>query len=240
MLAAALAFGGCTSPTHRPQRQPPGMVSAADPRAAAAGVEILREGGSAADAAFATLLALNVVEPQSSGIGGGGYLVYSDRGAAPVTFDGRETAPHAATGDWFYARRPADGVQRRAARRQERRRAGQHADDGARAPALRQARLGGAVPAGDQARARRLQGHAAALQCAAQISGDGRAVGRGASDFLPGGRTAEAGRHDWSEIPRSRRSSTSSPGSGRTASMSGRMRRRSRRRSAAHRTIQRR
>ena len=54
------------------------------------------------DAAFATLLALNVVEPQSSGIGGGGYLVYSDRGAAPVTYDGRETAPHAATGTWFF------------------------------------------------------------------------------------------------------------------------------------------
>ena len=78
------------------------MVSAADPRAAEAGAEMLRKGGSAADAAFATLLALNVVEPQSSGIGGGGYLVYSDRGAAPVTFDGRETAPHAANGTWFF------------------------------------------------------------------------------------------------------------------------------------------
>src|SRR5690348_16753509 len=85
-----------------PPNAPTGMVSAADPRAAAAGVEILREGGSAADAAFATLLALNVVEPQSSGIGGGGYLVYSERGAAPVTFDGREKAPAAATGTWFY------------------------------------------------------------------------------------------------------------------------------------------
>lgn len=80
----------------------PGMVSAADPRAAAAGAEILREGGSAADAAFATLLALNVVEPQSSGIGGGGYLVYSERGAAPATFDGREKAPAAANGTWFF------------------------------------------------------------------------------------------------------------------------------------------
>lgn len=79
----------------------PGVVSAADPRAAAAGAEILRSGGSAVDAAIATLVTLNLVEPESSGIGGGGYMVYSDRGAAPVTYDGRETAPAAATGDWF-------------------------------------------------------------------------------------------------------------------------------------------
>jgi gamma-glutamyltranspeptidase/glutathione hydrolase len=79
-----------------------GMVSAADPRAAEAGAEMLRQGGSAVDAAFATLLALNVVEPESQGIGGGSYLVYSPRGATPVTFDGREIAPRAATGAWFY------------------------------------------------------------------------------------------------------------------------------------------
>jgi gamma-glutamyltranspeptidase/glutathione hydrolase len=102
LLAAALAFGGCTSPTHSAPAEGPGIVSAADPRAAGAGVEILRKGGTAADAAFATLLALNVVEPQSSGIGGGGYLVYAERGGAPVTFDGREKAPAAATGTWFY------------------------------------------------------------------------------------------------------------------------------------------
>ena len=83
------------------------MVSAADPRAADAGAEMLRQGGSAADAAFATLLALNVVEPQSSGIGGGGYLVYAERGGAPVTFDGRETAPQ---------RRPAPGSSRTGSR----------------------------------------------------------------------------------------------------------------------------
>jgi gamma-glutamyltranspeptidase/glutathione hydrolase len=78
-----------------------GMVSAADPRAAEAGAEMLRAGGSAVDAAIATLVTLNLVEPQSSGIGGGGYMVYSDRGGAPVTYDGRETAPHAATSDWW-------------------------------------------------------------------------------------------------------------------------------------------
>lgn len=98
----ALALSLCAAPSFSAPASVPGMVSAADPRAAAAGVEILREGGSAADASFATLLALNVVEPESSGIGGGGYLVYSDRGAAPVTFDGREKAPKAATGTWFY------------------------------------------------------------------------------------------------------------------------------------------
>jgi gamma-glutamyltranspeptidase/glutathione hydrolase len=79
-----------------------GMVSSADPRASEAGAEILRQGGSAVDAAFATLLALNVVEPESQGIGGGSYLVYSAKGATPVTFDGREIAPRAATGIWFY------------------------------------------------------------------------------------------------------------------------------------------
>src|SRR6478672_7583613 len=83
LLGAALAICGCTSPSHSAPAVVPGMVSAAD-------------------AAFATLLALNVVEPQSSGIGGGGYLVYSDKGGAPVTYDGREIAPHAATGTWFF------------------------------------------------------------------------------------------------------------------------------------------
>jgi len=101
-LAAALSFGCGPAPTYSAQPAAAGMVSAADPRAAQAGAEMLRQGGTAVDAAFATLLALNVVEPESSGIGGGGYLVYSQAGGAPVTFDGRETAPHAATGTWFY------------------------------------------------------------------------------------------------------------------------------------------
>ena len=78
-----------------------GMVSAADPRAAAAGVEILRAGGSATDAAIATMLALNVVEPQSSGIGGGSYWLRHDAHGLS-TIDARETAPMAATPDWFY------------------------------------------------------------------------------------------------------------------------------------------
>lgn len=83
------------------------MVSAADPRAAAAGVEMLREGGTAADAAVAMMLALGVIEPGHSGIGGGGFMVYHDARTGRISsYDGREAAPAAADGRWFYG---ADG-----------------------------------------------------------------------------------------------------------------------------------
>ena len=79
-----------------------GTVSSADPRATAAGEEILRQGGSAADAAMAMMLALTVVEPQSSGIGGGGFLLHFDgEDGALSTIDGRETAPLSAKDDLF-------------------------------------------------------------------------------------------------------------------------------------------
>ncbi|TRW14672.1 gamma-glutamyltransferase family protein [Glacieibacterium frigidum] len=73
------------------------VVSAADPRAAEAGVAMLRAGGSAADAAAATMLALTVVEPQSSGIGGGGLLLFQPPKGKLVALDGREIAPAVAT-----------------------------------------------------------------------------------------------------------------------------------------------
>lgn len=80
----------------------PGIVSAADPRAAEAGREILRKGGSAADAAMAMMLALTVVEPQSSGIGGGGFLLHHDAETGKIiTIDGRETAPASASEELF-------------------------------------------------------------------------------------------------------------------------------------------
>jgi gamma-glutamyltranspeptidase/glutathione hydrolase len=79
-----------------------GMVSSADPRASAAGQEILRKGGSATDAAMAMMLALTVVEPQSSGIGGGGFILHHDaRRGLVESIDGRETAPASATPDMF-------------------------------------------------------------------------------------------------------------------------------------------
>lgn len=76
------------------------MVAAANPLAAQAGREILATGGSAADAAVAVQLVLNLVEPRNSGIGGGAFLVHWD-GSNVVTLDGRETAPAAAKPERF-------------------------------------------------------------------------------------------------------------------------------------------
>ncbi len=73
------------------------MVAAANPIAAAAGIEILKAGGSAVDAAVAIQAVLTMVEPQSSGFGGGSFIVHWDAATKTVsTFDGRESAPAAA------------------------------------------------------------------------------------------------------------------------------------------------
>ncbi|MGF9757108.1 gamma-glutamyltransferase [Microvirga sp. 0TCS3.31] len=76
------------------------MVAAANPLAAQGGREILAAGGSAVDAAIAVQLVLNLVEPQSSGIGGGAFMVFWD-GRTMATLDGRETAPAAAKPERF-------------------------------------------------------------------------------------------------------------------------------------------
>jgi gamma-glutamyltranspeptidase/glutathione hydrolase len=78
------------------------MVAAANPLAARAGLEILRAGGSALDAAVAAQMVLGLVEPQSSGLGGGAFLLYwSDAERRLESYDGRETAPQAARPDRF-------------------------------------------------------------------------------------------------------------------------------------------
>ncbi len=78
------------------------MVAAADERAVEAGLEILRAGGNAIDAAVAVQLVLNLVEPQNSGIGGGAFLLYYDAASGTISsYDGRETAPAAAGPDLF-------------------------------------------------------------------------------------------------------------------------------------------
>ena len=99
---AALALSACvTSPATIQPAPYVGAVSAADPRAQAAGEKILQSGGNATDAAIAVMLALTVVEPQSSGIGGGGFLVRGEADGDVTTYDGRETAPSGATPTWF-------------------------------------------------------------------------------------------------------------------------------------------
>jgi gamma-glutamyltranspeptidase/glutathione hydrolase len=78
------------------------MIVTANPLASQAGAEMLKAGGSAVDAAIAAQMVLTLVEPQSSGIGGGAFLVHHKAGdARPETYDGRETAPAAATPDLF-------------------------------------------------------------------------------------------------------------------------------------------
>lgn len=108
--APALAKDKATAPT-QPEvatgfKAKPGWnlknrgVSAANPLAADAGYQILKAGGSAVDAAIAVQLVLTLVEPQSSGIGGGAFLLHHD-GQKTQVFDGRETAPHLAHDELF-------------------------------------------------------------------------------------------------------------------------------------------
>lgn len=81
---------------------PQAMVAAAHPLAVEAGLEVLRRGGSAVDAAIAVQMVLGVVEPQASGIGGGGFLLHYDGATKAIAvYDGRETAPAGATSALF-------------------------------------------------------------------------------------------------------------------------------------------
>ncbi|MDP3737804.1 MAG: gamma-glutamyltransferase family protein [Hyphomonadaceae bacterium] len=118
---AILALSSCASPqtsaqtapkaiAHTNPVKPPAnwrlkgraMVSAADKRAVEAALDAMKQGGSAVDAAIAAHAVLGLVEPQSSGLGGGGYMVVYDRKSNTTTvFDGRETAPATATADYF-------------------------------------------------------------------------------------------------------------------------------------------
>jgi gamma-glutamyltranspeptidase / glutathione hydrolase len=78
------------------------MVAAANPLAVEAGRQMLKRGGSAVDAAVAVQMVLNLVEPQSSGIGGGAFMLFHNgRNGLLTAYDGRETAPAAATSERF-------------------------------------------------------------------------------------------------------------------------------------------
>jgi gamma-glutamyltranspeptidase / glutathione hydrolase len=78
------------------------MIAAANPLAAKAGLEMLRQGGSAVDAAIAAQMVLTLVEPESSGLGGGAFMLLWDPGKQRITsFDGRETAPASSRPEMF-------------------------------------------------------------------------------------------------------------------------------------------
>ena len=99
--------GGNASPVTAPVvPSPPArgpFVAAANPLAVEAGMAVLRRGGSAVDAAVAVQAVLGLVEPQSSGLGGGAFMMYFDAATGEVTaYDGRETAPASATPRLFY------------------------------------------------------------------------------------------------------------------------------------------
>ncbi|MFB7352620.1 gamma-glutamyltransferase [Streptomyces gardneri] len=113
-IAATVLSMGAAAPAQSPPAAPPppvkepvavgygGAVASVDADASAAGIEVLRKGGNAVDAAVAVAAALGVTEPYSAGIGGGGYFVYYDAKSRTVhTVDGRETAPRSADAKLF-------------------------------------------------------------------------------------------------------------------------------------------
>ncbi|MEU1125831.1 gamma-glutamyltransferase [Streptomyces sp. NPDC005899] len=111
VLAVIGSLGAAAPAAAAPSAAPPkspvavgygGAVASVDADASAAGVEVLRKGGNAVDAAVATAAALGVTEPYSAGVGGGGYFVYYDARRHTVqTIDGRETAPRTADSSLF-------------------------------------------------------------------------------------------------------------------------------------------
>ena len=108
LFAAALALPAYAQITETVAKRH--MIAAANPHAAAAGLEMLRAGGSAVDAAIATQMVLGLVEPESSGIGGGAFmLVYDAKSGKTTSFDGREMAPQSANPNMFLG---SDGAPR--------------------------------------------------------------------------------------------------------------------------------
>ncbi len=101
-LPVLLLFVGACAATPRTTWNYGGMVAAANPYAAEAAADVLRQGGSAVDAAIAAHAVLGLVEPQSSGLGGGAFMLVYDRAAdRTYAYDGRETAPAGARPDMF-------------------------------------------------------------------------------------------------------------------------------------------
>jgi gamma-glutamyltranspeptidase/glutathione hydrolase len=107
LVASTILLPGTAQASQAPPRVPEatgwgGAVSSVDPDASQVGIDVLRRGGNAVDAAVATAAALGVTDPFSAGIGGGGFFAYYDARSRRVsTVDGRETAPASATDKLF-------------------------------------------------------------------------------------------------------------------------------------------
>jgi gamma-glutamyltranspeptidase/glutathione hydrolase len=107
-LSLSIVLSGCSAPTKplaesssAPAWSQGAMATAANPHAVDAAMAMLKQGGHAVDAAIAAHAVLGLVEPQSSGLGGGGFMLVSEHGADLTFYDGREMAPAGATVDMF-------------------------------------------------------------------------------------------------------------------------------------------
>src|SRR5712691_11477899 len=81
-----------------------GKLATSAPMATLAGLHVLRAGGNAMDAAIAAVAMQSVVEPHSTGRGGDGFVLYSQKGAVPIALNGSGRAPAAATVEWYLER----------------------------------------------------------------------------------------------------------------------------------------
>ena len=106
LLVAVIAGGDIPTASTKPVKSRHGMVVAAEPLATAVGLQVLRDGGSAIDAAVATAFAMAVTYPQAGNLGGGGFIVFRPTAGSPVAYDFRETAPAASSPSMFLV----DGV----------------------------------------------------------------------------------------------------------------------------------
>ena len=105
-IVAVIAGGELLTASTEPVTSRHGMVVAAEPLATAVGLQVLRDGGAAIDAAVATAFAMAVTYPQAGNLGGGGFIIFRPTAGSSVAYDFRETAPAASSPSMFLV----DGV----------------------------------------------------------------------------------------------------------------------------------
>ena len=109
LIVAVLASGEMLTASTQPVTSRHGMVVAAEPLATAVGLQVLRDGGAAIDAAVATAFAMAVTYPQAGNLGGGGFIIFRPTAGSAVAYDFRETAPAASSPSMFLVNGVYDG-----------------------------------------------------------------------------------------------------------------------------------